>query len=176
MAGPLKTLYGALQASQYMAGVSFVYGDEEINTQRFQLPCVVMAPRGGPFQAPGYAFAVDPNTNMLWETQDTIDFWLWAASSDPTAQGAVDHADAVESLRQLFLSALQDQQAQYSDSASPAYGLYYKAVSGRWETVAQNPTSRYGRCYVVSVQLWIPIVMAPPTEVTVTTVTISAPA
>lgn len=171
MAGPLKTLFGALQASTFMTGVSVIFGDEETFTQRFKLPLVVMVPRGGPFTSPGYAQATDPETELLWETAETVEFWLWSASTNPAAQGAVDHADAIEALRQLVLSALQDQRAQYTDAGTPTYGVAYSAVAGRWE-VSTNPSSRFGRAYVLSVRVAVSIPMAAPTstEATITTI------
>jgi hypothetical protein len=170
MAGPLKALFGTLQQSAFMSGVSFVFGDEEVNTQRYQLPCVVMAPRGGPYTTPGDVRGVDPSTLMLWEIKSTVDFWLWAASSDPANQAGIDHVDAVESLRTLFLSALQDQRVQYTDVNNLSYGLQYKAVSERWQVVAGNSTSRLNRSLVITVTALIPVAMAPPVEAQITSI------
>lgn len=159
MAGPLKTLYGALKASSFLSGVTLVFGDEETNTQRWGLPCIVMIARGGPYQAPGYALNLDPYTESLWEKSIGIDFYLWASSTDPANQGAIDHSDAIESLEALLMSALQDQRAQYADLNNVAYGLVFKAASSRWETVGQNAVSKYGRTMVVNVQFAFPVVM-----------------
>lgn len=167
MAGPLKTLLGALQASTFLSGVTVVYGDEETNTQRWDLPCIVMVAKGGPYVEPGYAGNTDPAVETLWETAERVDFWLWGASTDPANQGAIDHTDAIETLRQLLLSALRDQRAQYTDVNNVAYGLAYRVVDGRWETLA-NAVSKYGRAYVLTVQIQISIPMAAPQEATVT--------
>lgn len=172
MAGALKTLFGALQASSFMTGVPLVFGDEEINTQRNKLPCVVMVPRGGSYVEPGYALALDPAVETIWETAETVEFWIWSASTDTSNQAAIDHVDAIESTRQLVLSALRDQRAQYTDVASVAYGLQYKVLSGRWETMA-NAISRYGRAYVLTVTIPISIPMAAPQQATVTSITVN---
>lgn len=173
MAGPLKTLYGALKASSYLSGVTLVFGDEETNTQRWGLPCIVMIAKGGQYVEPGYAANLDPAVETIWETAEQVDFWLWAASSDPANQGAIDHTDAIESLRQLLLSALRDQRAQYTDVNNVAFGLSYKVLSGRWETIGQNAVSKYGRAYVLTTQIAISIPMAAPQEATITSFQLS---
>ena len=160
MAGPLKTLLGALQASSFLSGTTVVFGDEETNTQRFPLPLVVMIARGGSYDEPGTATRIDPATEMIWQKYQTIEFRLFAASSDPVNQGAVDHADAIETLRANLLSALRDQRAQYTDVNSVAHGLFAKPMSGDWMSIAQNAPSRYGRVYVLTCMVLIPILMS----------------
>lgn len=157
MAGPLKTLFGALKASMLLSGVTLVFGDEEANTQRWGLPAIVMIARGGPISESEYSFALDPVTEAVWGTAEQIDFWLWNCSTDPANQGAIDHTDSIEALRLLLLSALRDQRAQYTDLASVAYGLIITPLSGRWETIGQNAVSKYGRAYVLTAQVLIPI-------------------
>jgi hypothetical protein len=158
MAGALKTFFGALQASQYMAGVALQFGEECIRAQEPVLPSITMVPRGGPIGASGYALNTDPNVEMLWGITESVDFYLWAAASSPTAQ-PIDHADAVESLRQLFLSAMRDQQAQYTDAASVSYGLAWKAVNERWAT-DNDALLRFGRCLIVTCEPEITVPMA----------------
>lgn len=151
MAGALKTLFGALQASQYMTAlnIALVFGIEELNQQRYPLPFITMVPLGGPYEAPGYAAGVDPATEMLWETPEAIDFWIQAASTDPNNQGSIDHADAIESVHQALLSAFRDQRAQYIDVNAVSFGLAFAPQSRRWEALGNNAASRLGRALVV---------------------------
>ena len=171
----LKTLYQALQSSTYVTGngITLVFGDEETDTQRFPLPCVVMIAKGGSYDEPAYAAFIDPATEMLWNTYETVEFWLRAASNDPVNQGAIDHTDAIEALRQNFLSAVRDQRAQYTDVSNVAYGLFAKPLSGRWESVGQNAPSRYGRVYVLTCQVNISIVMSSPPAALITAVQVA---
>lgn len=169
MAGPLKTLFGALAASTYLTGVSLVYGEEEVHDQSIVLPMVTMVPMGGPFEAsPGYSANLDPAIESQWAVVESVDLYLWAADASPTAT-PIDHTDATETLRQLVLSALQDQRAQYTDVADVARGLFYRPVSQRWQTM-QSAYVRYGRALVITVAILIPIAMAPPQEATITSV------
>jgi hypothetical protein len=109
MAGPLKTLFGALAASTYLTGVSLVYGEEEVHDASKTLPMVTLVPTGGPFEAsPGYSANLAQDTEAQWAVVESVDLYLWAADPSPTAT-PIDHTDATESLRQLVLSALQDQ-------------------------------------------------------------------
>jgi hypothetical protein len=89
----------------------------------------------------------------------------------------IDHADATETLRQLVLSALQDQRAQFDANGDVARGLWFKAVSQRWETSAGN-FLRYGRGLVLTVMVEITETTPIPPLATVTsedlTTTISA--
>lgn len=169
MAGPLKTLFGALQASTFITSnnVTLIFGSEELNQQRVTLPYVVMVPLGGPVTWPGYEYQGDAYVEQRWEFAETIEFWLYNASQTAGAQGAIDHVDAIESLRLWMLSALQDQRAQYTDVNSVAYGLQYKVETGRWEA-STNPASRFGRCYVLSVRVQVTVAMAAPQEATIT--------
>ena len=169
----LKTLYQALQASPFLSAnsVTLIFGDEETDTQRFPLPNVVMIAKGGSYDEPAYAGFIDPATEMLWNKYETVEFWLRAVSTDTVNQGAIDHTDAIEALRQTFLSAIRDQRAAYTDVANVQYGLFAKPLSGRWETVGQNAPSRFGRVYVLTCQVNISIVMGAPAFATITTVT-----
>ena len=170
----LKTLFQALQTSTYLTSnnITMVFGEEEIDTQRTVMPYVVMVARGGSYDEPAYAAFIDPATEMLWNKYETVEFWLRAASTDLSQQGAIDHTDALESLRQMFLSAVRDQRAQYTDVSNVAYGLFAKPLSGRWETVGQNADSRYGRVYVLTCQVNISIVMNSPAESVINTVAV----
>lgn len=168
MAGALKTLYGALQASTFMQGVTLVYGEEYINAQEGLLPYIAMVPTGGPIENnPGYARSLDPSTEMIWGVRENIDFYVWGADTNPQAT-PVDHADVVETLRLKLLSAFQDQKAQYSDVASVSYGLVFYPGTERWAT-DMNAAIRYGRCLIVPVVVEISVPMTPPASATITT-------
>jgi hypothetical protein len=169
MAGPLKTLFGALAASTYLTGVSLVYGEEEVHDASKTLPMVTLVPTGGPFEAsPGYSANLAQDTEAQWAVVESVDLYLWAADPSPTAT-PIDHTDATESLRQLVLSALQDQRAQYTDVANVSHGLFYKPVSQRWQLM-QGGFTRYGRALVLTVAILIPIAIAPPEEAVITSV------
>jgi hypothetical protein len=167
MAGPLKTLFGALAASTYLTGVSLVYGEEEVNDSSKPLPMVVMVPTGGEFEdSPAYSTALDVSVESQWGVRESVDLYLWAV--DPAISGVpIDNVDATETLRQLVLSALQDQRAQYTDVASVAHGLYWKPTRQRWQQM-QGGFVRYGRALVLTIEATIPIPMAAPQEATVT--------
>lgn len=148
MPGPLKTLFGALQASTFLSGVSLAFGEECIADESLSLPYVVMVPRGGQVESNGYEGNGDPAVERRYKISQRIDFYLRAASSAPNAQ-PVDHADAVETLRAQVLSAFQDQRAQYSDVSNVAIGLAFVPDSEQWATM-QNSLNRYGRALVLT--------------------------
>jgi hypothetical protein len=165
MAGPLKTLFGALAASTYMTGVSLVYGEEEVHDQSLALPMVALVPTGGDFEdAPAYSTNLDPYVEAQWGVRESVDLYLWAVNSSGVA---IDNADSTETLRQLVLSALQDQRAQYSDVASVAHGLFWKPIRQRWQSM-EGGWVRFGRALVLTIETTIPIPMAAPQEATVT--------
>lgn len=167
MAGPLKTLFGALAASTYLTGVSLVYGEEEVHDTSQALPMIAMVPTGGDFEdSPGYSTGLDTNVEAQWAVGESVDLYLWASDTSPTAT-PIDHVDAVETLRQRVLSALQDQRAQYTDVISVAHGLWFKPTRQRWQLM-QGGFARYGRALVLTVTTVIPIPMAAPQEATVT--------
>lgn len=157
MAGALKTLFGALQASSYMSGVTLLFGEESKRFQEPVLPAIMMVPVGGPIDDnPGYIKGVDPATEMIWGIHERVEFWIWANDPSPTAQ-PIDHADAVEGVRQLLLSALRDQQAQYTDVASVSYGLTWKPTDERW-ALDDDAAIRWGRALIVST---LPVISVP---------------
>lgn len=156
MAGALKTLFGALQASTYLSGVTLAFGEEMISAQEATLPYVVMVPKGGPITADGYEGNGDPIVERRWKINERIEFYLWAvAASSPNAD-RIDHADAVETLRQQLLTALQDQRAQYADVISVANGNYFDATEQRWQLEGEANT-RYGRALILSVNFEITV-------------------
>lgn len=168
--GALKTLFTTLQASPFLAGVALGFGEELIGTTDLPTPCVIVAPVGGPWDAPGYVAGIDPQTENVWKTDEAVDLHMWAHSPSPTAQ-AIDHANEAELLRQKMLSALQDQRNQATSSGANATGLYWKPVNGRWLPMG-NSVNRYGRAYVLTVIAEISVPMDPPTagEATITAV------
>lgn len=167
MPGPLKTLFGALQASTFLSGVSLVYGEEEINDASIALPMVAVVPIGGDFtDSSSWSRQLDPAIEMQWGLLEQVDLYLWACNTSPTAV-PIDHVDAIESLRTLVLSALQDQRAQYTDVASVAYGLQYRVLRQRWQQM-QNSYVRFGRALVLTVEMRIAIPMAVPQVATIT--------
>lgn len=157
--GALKTLVTSLQASSFLGGVSVAFGEEMIAAQEMPLPFVVIVPKGGPWEEPGYIAGLDPSVENVWSTREEADIYMWAYSSATNAQ-PVDHADAVETLRQQVLSALQDQRNQANTDGSNAPGLYWKPTDGHWELM-QNALSRYGRGYVLSVMTEIAVPCLP---------------
>lgn len=183
MAGPYKTLLQALQASAFItaASITLAFGEECIDDASQPLPYVVMVPRGGAAQEPGYALdgsvsgassplpsqLLDVNTEDLWEFGEVFQFYCWAV--DPAAT-PIDNAEAVRTVRLALLAALRDQRAQVNANGDVFYGLSWKALRSDWEPM-QNAVNRYGRALILTVQIDVPEVMAPPTssEVTVET-------
>lgn len=171
MAGPLKTLVTMLKQSAYLSGVSVVFGEEEVSDQSQNLPMVVIVPNGGPFAMwAGYSKDFDPDVEALWGTIETIDLKLWAYSQTANAQ-PIDHADAIEALIPLVLSAFQDQ--RMNQGFVPGGGLYYKPINGRWEQM-QGAVNRYGRSFVLTFQVEKTYAMAPPPQVLNPTLTLTA--
>lgn len=172
MAGPLKTLFGALQASQYMTGVSLAFGLEGVHDLALPLPLVVAVPTTGAYlDSPGYSTNLDTGILQIWAVNQSVDLYLWAFSTAAGATG-IDHADAIEDLRIKVLSALQDQRAQYSDVVSVAHGLWFKPISERWQLM-EGAWMQYGRALVITVQAEVPLPMAMPQEATITSYQIS---
>lgn len=171
MAGPLKTFMTMLRASAYMAGVSVMFGEEEVHDSSQALPMVVVVPVGGPVEYNGYSKAEDSDVEQLWKLPEQLDVKCWAYA---TAPGALpeDHADAIESLLVLVLSALQDQRANQSFTGQ-ATGLWWKPTSGRWEQM-QGGFVRYGRGYTLSLTIEKTYAMQPPPSVTNPTLSLTA--
>jgi hypothetical protein len=161
--GSLKNLFTALQAAPALQGVSVVYGEENEFAQEYPLPLVVIIPEGGPF-APGqgYIKGVSQSVPVIWTVNESINIAIWAASSDPAAQAAIDHADATENTAALVLQALNTQRPS---------GLMYKPAARRWATFG-GALSQYGRALVLSVAVQIPIPASSPPTATVTSVEI----
>jgi hypothetical protein len=176
--GPLKTLFLALQASAFMQGVSLDFGEEKIAASDLPCPRIVMVPRGGPWYIPesvrqedpeqpgtGALVPLEPGIVQTWGCDDTIEFYLWAKSSDPQAQ-AIDETDACESLRLLFASALEDQRAMSDVVGNVAHGLIYKPMRQDWVNV--QGVNVYGRALKITVVIGVPIVPPPSPDALVT--------
>lgn len=163
MAGPLKTFMTMLRASAYLAGVSVAFGEEAVHDQSLQLPLIVVVPIGGPVESDGYSKGSNPDVEAKWKLPETIDVHCWSYSSSPTALPE-DHADAIESLLVLVLSAFQDQRANQGFDGQ-ASGLHYEPNNGRWEQM-QGAFNRYGRGYTLSLVLEKTYAMAPPPSLT----------
>lgn len=174
-ASPYKTLLQALSASSYLTGTTLAFGEESIADQGSSLPYVVMVPRGGPAQDPGYArdgstttpADLDAYTEDLWEFGETFDFYIWALSTSPGAVG-VDHAESARAVRLALLQALRDQRAQADANGTIYHGLSFKVIRSDWETM-QNAVSRLGRALILTVRVDIPEVPATPPEATIET-------
>ena len=157
--GALKTLLLTLQAAPTLAGVSVIYGEEDISAQDALLPVVVVVPVEGAYSEPGYSQNLDPNIENIAEVRESIDLHLWAVSSLDNPQ-PVDNADAIETLRAQVLQAFWSQRAT---------GLFWKPISERWVT-DENAVDRYGRALVITVQADISVPDVSPTEATIQTV------
>ncbi len=156
-----------LRESPSLTGVDVLFGEENTNSEDVTLGSVTMVPNGGPWNdptsQPGYFSGANPALDNVWSTLEAVDFYLWS-SCDPNATPPpteIQHATSVCNLRRRVLDALQYQQPR---------GLAYAPTSGRWETFkgAQN---RYGRAYVLTVEIEIttPVTMYPEATVRRTT-------
>lgn len=180
MAGPYKTLLQALQASAFItaANITLAFGEEMVPAQDKELPYVVMVPRGGLAQEPGYALDgsisgaspplpsqyLDVNVEDLWEFGEIFQFYCWAF--DPSA-APIDNAEATSAVRLALLSALRDQRAMQDSNGNAFYGLSWRALRTDWEPM-QGAVNRFGRALILTVQIDIPAVMAPPTSIETT--------
>ncbi len=166
--GSIKTLVSMLSGFLAAYGVQVVYGEEFVWSADVKLPCVVVAPVGGPWQQNGYYEDASQDQNNTWMTSEDISIYCWSADCDANGREKdtakpVDHADAVENLRAKVLQALQQQAPN---------GLMYRPVSGQW-VWAGSETLRYGRAYVFTVNVDISVSDIAPVEVTVDELTIN---
>lgn len=180
--GAIKTLVTMLGAFLTPYGIQCVYGEEFVWSNAVQLPCVVVAPLGGTWEQNGYArdplvssggdpafsYAPSQMERNRWMTHEDIQIYCWSADVDANGREKdtatpVDHANAVENLRAKVLQALQDQAPN---------GLMYRPVSGQW-VWAGSETLRYGRAYVLTVNVDITVPDIIPVDATVEEVTIN---
>ena len=165
-AGPYGALMAMLAAAPSLANVSVGFGEENINAQDMPTPMVVVVPVGGTWNdttcLPGYYKTADVNLQNIWMTREMIDLYCWGASIDPSAL-PVDHADATNELRQLVLQAFQNQ---------TPLGLKFVPMSGKWAQMG-TASVRYGRAYVLTVQVDITAPDVLPVYATVTQETLS---
>lgn len=169
MAGALKSLVATLTASAFLSGVSVLFGEENIDADIAALPAIVVVPKGGPWQSPGYAQGLDPSVEYIADTDESIDVYMRSFCSDADAL-AIDHADAVETLRQLVICAFADQRNQQNSDGSSAIGLLWRPTVGHWE-MAGNQIDRFGRMYVMTFITTIAVPTMSPQLATVKSVT-----
>lgn len=175
MAGPYKTLLQALQASTFLSGVTMAFGEEMVADQGSPLPYVCMVPIGGDVSE-GYAMSgvtspgsdlplpnqyLDTYTENLWQCSEVFRFYIWAA--DPSGL-PIDNAEAARAVRLSVLSALRDQRGMRDQNGNVFYGLSFRPLRTEWETAA-GAVSKNGRALVLTVQIDIPEVIAPPTSI-----------
>lgn len=180
--GSLKTLVQMLKAFFDVYGIDVRFGEEFVWDTTVKLPCVVVAPLGGQWEqngylkdtrrtttsGAGYAYYDSDERNNQWMTHEDIQIYCWSADVDANGMEkatatAVDHADAVENLRAKVLQALQQQAPN---------GLMFRPVNGQW-VWAGSETLRYGRAYVLTVNVDITVPDIAPVDVTVAEVTIN---
>ncbi len=174
--GSIKTLVTMLATFLSPYGIQVVYGEEFVWSTDVKLPCVVVAPVGGQWEQNGYFVTGTPpdtvgasqDQNNTWITHEDINLYCWSADVDANGREKdtatpVDHADAVENLRAWVLRALQQQAPN---------GLMYRPVSGQW-VWAGSETLRYGRAYVLTVNVDVSVSDVQPVNATVTEVTIN---
>lgn len=161
--GSLRTLVQMLQAAPSLIaiGASVVFGEEPETAYNQPLPIVVVMPSGGTWTMNGYAYGVSSyDYQNIWMTTESIDIYLWAQGAGG-APSQLDNADAVEVLRAAVLQAFQSQQDA---------GLKYAPVMGTWKRTVGG-MSRYGRAYVLTVQVDISVLgigtVNAPTPITV---------
>jgi hypothetical protein len=99
-------------------------------------------------------------------TSENINLILWASADEQAspAPTAVDHADAIENLRCNVLRAFQSQAAN---------GLKFTPISGQW-SMFDEQVNRFGRGYVLTVQVDITYPSALPVDVILETVDVTA--
>lgn len=164
--GSLKTLTTMLTGFLAVYGIDVRFGEEFVWDNSVKLPCVVVAPLGGQWEQNGYYDGADPEQNNTWMTHEDIQIYCWSAAVDANGREldtatAVDHADAVENLRAKVLQALQGQ----TDG-----GIMFRPTNGQW-VWAGSETLRYGRAYVLTVNVDISVPEIAPVDATVTEVT-----
>lgn len=171
--GSLKALFTALQTSALLtaAGVSVLFGEEQLDTYDTVPPRIVMVPVGGPWEMPGYYEGADPDLQMTATTQEACDLYVYGAST--ISPDPIDQADAVEQVRALLMNALQQQQMTTDDTGARAGGLKWRPTDGVWFTANGSPddeVAQYGRVYRLTVVFDISIPGISPEDATVTTV------
>lgn len=172
--GALKTLMQMLAAAPSLASVAVAFGEEEIANEVPACPKVVIVPTDGAWSAPGYIRAIEPDREMLWATLENIEVWCMGFSTLPSAT-PIDHADATEDLRAFVLQAFQSQRdGEDPMTGDPERGLFYKPIAGRWVRM-DDAVVRFGRAYVLTLQVEIGVPTAAPQLADVVTVELSIP-
>lgn len=178
--GSVKTLVTMLGSFLSVYGIQCVYGEEYVYAQDVQLPCVVVIPVGGPWEQNGYARDTADTSSSTqttypsasefnrWMTHEDIDLVCWSGDVDSTGRikdsaTNLDNCNAVENLRAKVLQALQQQAPN---------GLMYRPVAGQWAR-ANDEVLRYGRAYVLTVNVDITVPDLQPVDATVIETTIN---
>ncbi len=177
--GSIRTLVTMLSGFLDVYGIDVRYGEEFVFANDVRLPCVVVVPVGGPWEQNGYArdtahtnaegrtYFDASSENNRWMTHEDMQIFCWSADVDANGREKdtatpIDHADAVENLRAKVLQAFQQQTND---------GLMYRPVGGEWVR-ASSETLRYGRAYVltVNVDVTVPDIQPVLADVTETTI------
>jgi hypothetical protein len=146
-----------LAAAPTMVGVSLQFGEESIADESAAVPRVILVPLGGEIIEPSYSFQTDPDSENQWSTVEQCDLYLHAWSTVANAL-PIDHANAVELLRQKVLSAFQWQRMnEDQETGDVTGGLFWKPLRTRWARFG-DAVLRYGRCCILTVQVEIPMV------------------
>jgi hypothetical protein len=166
--GSLKTLVQMLKGFFDVYNIDVRFGEEFVWDNTVKLPCVVVAPLGGQWEQTGNFRDASQYQNNTWMTNEDIQIYCWAAAVDANGREldtatAVDHADAVENLRAKVLQSFQQQ---------APYGLMFRPTHGQW-VWAGSETVRYGRAYVLTVNVDISVPDIQPVDATVITETIN---
>lgn len=162
--GSLKTLLTMLQQAPSLSGVNVSYGEELVQAQDLAPPRVVIVPVGGSWIEPGYFQSASANLESIWSTNESIDIYIFGYSKNLNAQ-PIDHADETENLRAKVLQAFQFRRE---------VGLFFKPMSGRWAQMGDS-VNRYGRVYVLTIQVEIAVADVSQGDATVSTVTLNPP-
>lgn len=163
----LKLIQDGLTTCPYLEGVDIAFG-EELSDANSGTPVITWWPTGGSFvrggptsqpPPPGPTKPTTPprgNPKVIWTMAEELRFELHAFDKTPSA-GPLEHATAVEALRQRLIAALEFIQ----------WGrLVYEVRRGTWQT-SQDDVKRQGRGYVLLIAILIPVTMPEDVEVTV---------
>lgn len=167
--GAIKTLMTMLRESPYLEGVAVRFGEESSSDQDAFLPMVSVFPIGGPVQPGiGYARQTDYDLNdvdNVWILREQFNLVIWASENpnENPPPTAVDNAVAIENVRRKLLCALQSQ--------APS-GLFFVPQGGQWALFGGQEL-RYGRGYVLTVQVDITYTSDLPVQATVTKVVVT---
>lgn len=162
-----------LTTAPSLAGVSVLFGQEEINEQNRKPPAIVVYPFGGSISGPGTPpRGLDPTINMLWEVKESIYIHCWGYDfNNPTN---LNHYNKADTLRQNVLRALQYQRYE-AEPESPKVnigpGYWFEPVNEQW-SLADNAQTKFGAVCVIEVVVKILILDVFPLLETITGINI----